>query len=216
MWSSSDNGEAHEGIAGREPRSRAGRLVSYARQSVVLLITLAVLVGVVYPLFITGIAQTLFHHEANGSLIVQRGAIAGSELIGQPFTDPGYFWSRPSATSPVPYNAGASTGSNLGPTNPALLKAIADRIAALRAADPGNSSPVPIDLVTASASGLDPDISPAAAEYQVARIARARGVSVAIVRSLVEKYTSGRQLGFLGEPRVNVLELNRALDALSK
>jgi potassium-transporting ATPase KdpC subunit len=216
MWSSSDNVEAREGIPHREPRSRAGRFVSYARQSVVLLITLAVLVGVVYPLLITGVGQVFFHQRAEGSLIVQNGRVAGSELIGQSFTDPGYFWSRPSATSPVPYNADASTGSNLGPTHPALLKAIADRIAALRAADPGNPSPVPIDLVTASASGLDPDISPAAAEYQVARIARARGVSVAIVRTLVEKYTSGRQLGFLGEPRVNVLELNRALDALSK
>jgi K+-transporting ATPase ATPase C chain len=175
-----------------------------------------VLVGIVYPFFITGIGQTLFHHEANGSLIVQNSAIAGSELIGQPFTDPGYFWSRPSATSPVPYNAGASTGSNLGPTNPALLKAIADRIAALRAADPGNLRPVPIDLVTASASGLDPHISPASAEYQVARVARVRGIPVDSVRRLVEKYTSGRQLGFLGEPRVNVLELNRALDAQSR
>jgi potassium-transporting ATPase KdpC subunit len=198
-----------------EPRSRGGRLAAYARQSMVLLIALAVLVGVAYPLFITGVGQALFHHKAGGSLIVQNGTIIGAELIGQPFSEPGYFWSRPSATSPVPYNAGASTGSNLGPTNPALLKAIADRIAALRAADPGNQAPVPIDLVTASASGLDPHISPAAAEYQVARVARVRGLAVDTVRNLVEKYTSGRQLGFLGEPRVNVLDLNRALDALS-
>lgn len=208
--------EAPEGQMDREPRSRAGRFASYARQAVVMLIALAVLLGIIYPLFITGIGQAFLHHQANGNLIVQNGKVAGSALIGQPFTDPGYFWSRPSATSPVPYNADASTGSNLGPTNPALLKAIADRIAALRAADPGNTAPVPIDLVTASGSGLDPDISPAAAEYQVARVARVRGVSVDTVRSLVEKYTSGRQLGFLGEPRVNVLELNRALDALSK
>jgi potassium-transporting ATPase KdpC subunit len=205
--------ESHED---RGPRSRGRRFAAYARQSMVLLIALVAIVGVAYPLFITGVGQAFFHHKAAGSLIVQNGTIAGSELIGQPFTDPGYFWSRPSATSPVPYNAGGSTGSNLGPTNPALLTAIADRVAALRAADPGNDAPVPIDLVTASASGLDPDISPAAAEYQVARVARVRGLPVDTVRNLVEKYTSGRQLGFLGEPRVNVLDLNRALDAQSK
>ncbi len=216
MWSESDNAEARVGQVDREPRTRGGRVARYARQSLVLLVVLAVLVGIVYPLFITGIGQAFFHHKAEGSLIVQNGTIAGSELIGQPFTDPGYFWSRPSATSPVPYDAGASTGSNLGPTNPALLRAIADRIAALRGADPGNDAPVPIDLVTASASGLDPHISPAAAEYQVARVARVRGIPLDTVRTLVAKYTSGRQLGFLGEPRVNVLELNRALDALSK
>ena len=200
----------------REPRSRGRRLASSARQAVVMLVALAVLLGIIYPLFILGIGQAFFHHQANGSLIVQNGTIVGSELIGQPFTGPGYFWSRPSATSPVPYNADASSGSNLGPTNPALLKAISDRIAALRAADPGNNAPVPIDLVTASGSGLDPQISPAAAEYQVARVARARGISVDTVRNLVEKYTAGRQLGFLGEPRVNVLQLNLALDALGK
>jgi potassium-transporting ATPase KdpC subunit len=196
--------------------SRPRRYASYARQAVVLLIALSVLLGIVYPLFITGIGRAFFHGKAEGSLIVQDGRVAGSELIGQPFTAPGYFWSRPSVTSPFPYNAAASTGSNLGPTNPALLQAIADRIAALRAADPGNDVPVPIDLVTASASGLDPDISPAAAEYQVARVARARGISVDTVRGLVAKYTRGRQLGFLGEPRVNVLKLNLALDALAK
>jgi K+-transporting ATPase ATPase C chain len=202
-----------------EPSGRADRIRGYAaqaRRALVLLIAITVLVGIIYPLFITGIGQAFFHHKAEGSLIAQNGTIAGSELIGQPFTDPGYFWPRPSATSPFPYNADASTGSNLGPTNPALLAAISDRIAALRTADPGNDAPVPIDLVTASGSGLDPDISPAAAEYQVARVARARGIPVDAVRSLVEKYTSGRQLGFLGEPVVNVLELNRALDALSK
>jgi K+-transporting ATPase ATPase C chain len=183
---------------------------------VVLLIVLAVLLGIVYPLFITGIGRAFFHDKAEGSLIVQDGRVVGSRLIGQPFTDPGYFWSRPSATAPYPYNAGASSGSNLGPTNPALLQAITDRIAALRAADPANAAAVPIDLVTASASGLDPDISPAAAQYQVTRVARARGLSVEAVQGLVEKYTSGRQLGFLGEPRVNVLQLNLALDALGQ
>ena len=196
--------------------SRPRRYALYARQSLVLLVALSVLVGIVYPLFMTGIGRAFFHGKAEGSLIVQNGRVAGSELIGQPFTDPGYFWSRPSATSPYPYNGVASGGSNLGPTNPALLQAIADRIAALRAADPGNDAPVPIDLVTASASGLDPDISPAAAEYQAARVAQARGISADTVRGLVAKYTRGRQLGFLGEPRVNVLELNLALDALAK
>jgi potassium-transporting ATPase KdpC subunit len=196
--------------------SRPRRFASYARQSVVLLLILAALTGIVYPLFITGIGRAFFHGKAEGSLIVQDGRVAGSKLIGQPFSDPRYFWSRPSATSPFPYNAAASTGSNLGPTNPALLKAIADRIAALRTADPGNNAPVPIDLVTASGSGLDPNISPAAAEYQVARVARSRGISADTVSSLVAKYTSGRQLGFLGESRVNVLELNLALDALTK
>lgn len=200
----------------REPGHRARRFVSDARHAVVLLVALAVLVGIIYPLFITGIGQAFFHAKAEGSLVVQNGQIVGSRLIGQPFAGPRYFWSRPSATSPFPYNADASTGSNLGPTNPALLKAISNRIAALRAADPGNDGPVPIDLVTASGSGLDPDISPAAAEYQVARVARARGVTVDAVRNLVEKYTSGRALGFLGEPRVHVLELNLALDHLGR
>ncbi len=192
------------------------RFGRYAWQSVAMLICLTILVGVIYPLFITGIGQAAFHHKANGSLIQQGGAIVGSSLIGQPFSDPGYFWSRPSATGGGPYNADASGGSNLGPTNPALLKLIADRIAALRAADPGNELPVPIDLVTASASGLDPDISPAAAAYQIGRVARVRGLSQATVEALVQKYTRGRQFGFLGEPRVNVLELNLALDALTK
>jgi potassium-transporting ATPase KdpC subunit len=196
--------------------SRPRRYALYARQSLVLLVALSILVGIVYPLLITGIGRAFFHSKAEGSLIVQDGRVTGSELIGQPFTAPGYFWSRPSATAPYPYDGAASGGSNLGPTNPALLQAITDRIAALRAADPGNDAPVPIDLVTASASGLDPDISPAAAEYQVARVARARGISVDTVRGLVAKYTKGRQFGFLGEPRVNVLELNLALDALAR
>jgi K+-transporting ATPase ATPase C chain len=196
--------------------SRARRYATQARPPLVLLAAMTVLVGVIYPLFITGIGQAFFHQGANGSLITSNGRVTGSHLIGQPFSDPGYFWSRPSATSPFPYNGGASGGSNLGPTNPALLTAIADRIAALRAADPGNTAAVPIDLVTASGSGLDPDISPAAAEYQVGRVARARGVSTGTVRALVQKYTKGRQLGFLGEPTVDVLELNLALDALRK
>ena len=196
--------------------SRARGWLQCARRSAVLLVILAVLTGIIYPLFITGIAQGVFHGKAEGSLVNRDGQVVGSTLIGQPFSDPGYFWSRPSATSPYPYNGGASSGSNLGPTNPALLQAITDRIAALRAADPGNTAPVPIDLVTASASGLDPDISPAAAEYQVSRVARARGLSVDSVEGLVAKYTKGRQLGFLGEPRVNVLQLNLALDALGQ
>ena len=211
------SGAAAPGRPGdRELGSRARRYATQARQAAVLLVAMAVLVGIVYPLFITGIGQAFFHDKANGSAITSDGKVAGSQLIGQPFSDPGYFWSRPSATALFPYNGGASGGSNLGPTNPALLKAIADRIAALRAADPGNTAGVPIDLVTASGSGLDPDISPAAAEYQAARVARARGMSGDTVRALVQKYTRGRQLGFLGEPRVNVLELNLALDALQK
>ncbi len=187
MSSRGDSAEARQGQVDRERRFREGGFASHARQSLVLLIALAVLVGIIYPLFITGIGQAFFHHKAEGSLIVQNGTVAGSELIGQSFTAPGYFWSRPSATSPVPYDAGASTGSNLGPTNPVLLEAIADRIAALRAADPGNDAPVPIDLVTASASGLDPHISPAAAQYQVARVARIRGIPADTVGTLVRE-----------------------------
>jgi K+-transporting ATPase ATPase C chain len=148
-------------------------------------------------------------------MIVKDTRIVGSELIGQPFSDPGYFWPRPSATAPVPYNAGASSGSNLGPTNPALLEAIQERVAVLRAADPGNTSQVPVDLVTASGSGLDPHISPAAAEYQLARVARARGLREEVVRALVVEHTESRQWGVFGEPRVNVLELNLSLDALT-
>jgi K+-transporting ATPase ATPase C chain len=177
-------------------------------------LVLSVLTGLVYPAVVTGIAAVVFPHQASGSLIPSNGKTLGSELIGQPFADPRHFWSRPSATGPFPYNAASSTGSNLGPSNPALTDAIKQRIAALRAADPGNSAPVPVDLVTASGSGLDPHISPAAAEYQAARVARARGISEAAVRDLVRRYTEGRQLGLLGEPRVNVLLLNLALDGL--
>lgn len=186
------------------------------RQSVMALVVLGVITGVAYPLAVTGVSQAFFPHEAGGSMIVQDGNIVGSELIGQPFSTPGYFWSRPSATAPVPNNAAASSGSNLGPTNPLLLAALEERIRVLRAADPGNTEPVPVDLITSSASGLDPHISPAAAEYQVERVARARGLTADVVRTLVAEHTEGRQWGVFGEPRVNVLQLNLALDALSE
>jgi K+-transporting ATPase ATPase C chain len=191
-------------------------MLKMLRQSLVTLLVMTVITGVVYPLLVTGVAQGLFADRAGGSMIVEGEKTVGSELIGQPFSEPGYFWSRPSATTPIPYNAAASSGSNLGPTNPALLQAVQARIAALRAADPGNTAPVPVDLVTASASGLDPDISPAAAEYQVERVARARGLTADVVRALVAEHTVGRQWHVFGEPRVNVLELNLALDALTK
>ena len=182
------------------------------RPALVLLLVLTVVTGVAYPLVVTGVSQALFRDKANGSLIVQHGKPVGSKLIGQPFADPKHFWSRASATSPYPYNAAASSGSNLGPTNPALVEAVSGRIKALKDADPDNGLPIPIDMVTASASGLDPHVSPAAADYQVERVARARGMSAARVRELVAQHTEQRQLGFLGEPRVNVLELNLALD----
>jgi K+-transporting ATPase ATPase C chain len=186
------------------------------RPALVALLIFTVLTGVLYPMAVTGIAQTIFPREANGSLIIREDVSTGSELIGQPFSSPRYFWGRPSATSPVPYNAAASSGSNLGPTNPALEQAVAERIKALREADRGNDLPVPIDLVTASASGLDPHISPAAAKYQVPRVARLRGLPEKDVSRLVAEHTEGRQFDLLGEARVNVLRLNLALDALDK
>jgi len=185
---------------------------AHIRPALVLLAVLTVLTGVVYPLVVTGIAQAVFPRQANGSLIVKDGKVVGSSLIGQPFDDPKYFWSRPSATTPFAYNAGASAGSNLSPTNPDLVKAVQARVDALRAADPDSKGPVPVDLVTASASGLDPHISPAAALYQVHRVAKVRKLDEAAVQRLVEQHTEGRWLGLLGEPRVNVLELNLALD----
>lgn len=187
---------------------------SLIRPAILSMVVMTLLTGVIYPLVVTGVSVGFFGSQANGSLITRHDSIVGSRLIGQGFTAPGYFWSRPSATGPVPYNGSLSSGSNLGPTNPAQLDAVKSRVEALHAADPGNTSPVPVDLVTASASGLDPQISPAAAEYQVARVARTRGLSEEVVRGLVQRFTSGRQFGVLGEPRVTVLALNLALDSL--
>lgn len=183
------------------------------RPALVLFVVLSLVTGLAYPLLVTGAAQLVFPKQANGSLIVRDGQVIGSELIGQPFGQPKYFWSRPSATAPMAYNGSASSGSNLGPTNPALTDAVKARIEALRAADPGNTAPVPVDLVTASASGLDPHISRAAADYQAARVARTRGVAPEAVRALIERHTEGAWFGFLGEARVNVLALNLSLDA---
>jgi K+-transporting ATPase ATPase C chain len=182
------------------------------RPALTLFVLFSLITGLAYPLVVTGIAQTLFPHAANGGLVFQDGKDVGSELIGQAFSDPSHFWSRPSATAPTPYNAANSAGSNLAPTAPALVDAVKARIEALRAADPGNRALVPVDLVTASASGLDPHISRAAADYQLARVARVRGLSTEQVKALLEQHTEGRWLGFIGEPRVNVLALNLALE----
>jgi K+-transporting ATPase ATPase C chain len=182
------------------------------RTAIILILLLTCITGLLYPLAVTGIAQLVFPAKANGSLLKKDGKTLGSELIGQPFSDPKYFWSRLSATGPHAYNAASSSGSNYGPLNPALLDAVKKRAQELRAADPQNPLPIPVDLVTSSGSGLDPQISVAAAEYQIPRVAHARGLTEGTVRSLVDQHTERRQLGFLGEPRVNVLELNLALD----
>ncbi len=183
------------------------------RPALVLFMALTVLTGLIYPLGVTGLAQILFPAQAQGSLMSVGGQTTGSRLIGQAFSAPGHFWSRPSATSPMSHNASSSSGSNLGPSNPALRELVQARVAALHAADPGNKAAVPVDLVTASASGLDPHISRAAADYQRSRVARASGLSQAQVQALIDQHTEGMWLGFLGEPRVNVLALNLAVDA---
>ena len=187
-------------------------MIQLLRQSVMMVVVMSVLTGIGYPLLVTAVAQSAFHGQANGSVTAFAGKPTGSALIGQPFDSPRYFWGRPSATSPQAYNSAASTGSNLGTNNPALVDAVKLRIDALRAVDPSNKAPVPVDLVTASASGLDPQISPAAARYQAGRVARARGLDSAQVLALVDQATEQRTFGLLGEPRVNVLKLNLMLD----
>ena len=192
-------------------------MLKHLKPAFMMLLVLTALTGLAYPLAVTGLSQLLFPNQANGSLILDKGGKPlGSKLIGQTFSDPKYFWSRPSATSPYPDNAGASSGSNLGPTNPALMDAVQSRIQALKEADPGNDKPIPVDLVTASGSGLDPHISPAAAEYQINRVAKARNMAAAKLRALVGQHTEQRQWWVLGEPRVNVLGLNLALDGIVK
>jgi K+-transporting ATPase ATPase C chain len=186
-------------------------MTAHFRSAFVVFLLLTIVTGVVYPALVWAVAQLVFPHQANGSVIVQKGRAVGSELIGQAFDDPKYFWGRPSATTPF-YNAASSSGSNLGPTNPQQLKDVQERVEALRKAHPDQTGPVPVDLVTASGSGLDPHISPAAAEYQVTRVAKVRDLAADRVRQLVAKHTEGRTLGVLGEPRVNVLRLNLALD----
>jgi K+-transporting ATPase ATPase C chain len=189
-------------------------MLNQFKPAVIIFLSMTILTGVIYPLVITGLARIIFPHQANGGMIVANGKTVGSELIGQPFDDPKYFWGRLSATSPYPYNAAASSGSNLGPTNPALIQEVQARVEALKKADPGNNLPIPVDLVTSSGSGLDPDISVAAALYQLPRVARVRNLSETRVRQLIDQNTSGRWLGFIGEARVNVLKLNLALDGL--
>ena len=186
------------------------------RNTLMTLLLFTIIVGFIYPLAVTGLAQVIFPDQANGSIITKNGKTVGSALLGQQFEDPKYFWGRLSATSPYPYNGGSSSGSNLGPNNPDLMKAVQSRIQALRAADPGNKATIPVDLVTASGSGLDPHISPGAAAYQVQRVAKLRGMNEAKVSALVAANTEGRQFGILGEPVVNVLKLNLALNELNK
>jgi K+-transporting ATPase ATPase C chain len=190
-------------------------MMKMIRNALMSLLLFTILTGFVYPMAVTGIAQAIFPFQANGSIITKNGEPIGSALIGQQFDDPKYFWGRISATSPFPYNGGASAGSNLGPNNPDLLKAVQSRVKALQDADAGNTAGIPVDLVTSSASGLDPDISPAAAEYQAERVAKTRGLDRATVRALISSRTQGRWLGLLGEPVVNVLELNLSLDELT-
>ena len=194
--------------------SMLSTLTSQLRPAVSVFALLTLVTGLAYPYAMNGLAQATFPAEAAGSLIVRDGKLVGSSLVGQNFTDPGHFWGRPSATGPQPYNGAASSGSNQGPLNPALADAVKARIEALRVADPDNTAPVPVDLVTASGSGLDPHLSPAAAEYQVARVARARGLDPEDVRALVAQHRSEPQFGLFGDARVNVLTLNLALDAL--
>lgn len=189
-------------------------LMTQLKLSALFVAVFTVLVGLVYPGVVTLCGQVLFPKQANGSLIKVHGKVVGSELIGQTFDDPQYFWGRPSATSPQAYNAASSGGSNLGPTNPALMDAVKGRVEALRKADPENTAPVPMDLVTASGSGLDPDISPAAAYYQASRVAKVRKLELKTVQDLIDKHIEGRWLGFIGDPRVNVLKLNLDLDGL--
>lgn len=186
----------------------------HIRPALTMILILTILTGLVYPLSVTGLAHLIFPYQANGSMIVRDGKVVGSKLIGQYFDQPEYFWSRPSATSPFPYHAAASGGSNLGPTNPALIGAVQARVEVVKGADPGNATPIPVDLVTASGSGLDPHISPAAALYQVKRVAGARGLDESTVGALVARHTEDRQFGLLGEPRVNVIQLNLAVDEL--
>ncbi len=187
-------------------------MTTIIRNSIMALLLFAILTGIIYPVVVTGISQVVFPHRANGNIITKNGKAVGSSLLGQQFENPKYFWGRLSATTPYPYNGGSSTGSNLGPNNPDLVKAAQARIDALHAADPANTEKIPVDLVTASGSGLDPHISPAAAEYQLHRVAKIRGIDEAKMRTLIEQHTKGRWIGLVGEPVVNVLELNLALD----
>ncbi|MEO5327651.1 MAG: potassium-transporting ATPase subunit KdpC [Magnetococcus sp. THC-1_WYH] len=187
-------------------------MIKELKPALLFLLVMTLLTGGIYPSLVTGLAQWLFPFQSHGSILKSHGKAVGSAWVGQSFTDPRYFWGRPSATAPMPYNAAASSGSNQGPSNPALEQAVRERIAALKAAAPGQTTPIPVDLVTASASGLDPHISPASAQWQVPRVARTRGLPELVVRDLVAHYSEGRTFGLLGEPRVNVLTLNLALD----